>query len=78
MTWKDVVYRFWGECSDEDAQELLMGATCYPFGSVKQVARQLKKKRKKTDIVGEAIAIACQEMDEAFEQYKKEYPDWDE
>jgi len=71
FTYKDVVDRFWGPCSDEDANTLLMGATAYPFAPWRYVARQLREKRKQTDNIGEALAIACAELDEEMQEYQE-------
>jgi len=45
-TYVDLVRRIWGPCSDKEVEHLLWGCTCFPFGRVLQVARQLRQLRK--------------------------------
>lgn len=42
-TWFDLARRFFPDADDELIDFLLWERTCYPMGSVLQVARQLKK-----------------------------------
>lgn len=48
VTWLDLVRRFWGPCSDEEADALLWNATAFPFASPKHIARQLRKAKQRS------------------------------
>lgn len=48
-TYVDLVKRIWGPCSDKEMEHLLWGCTCFPFGSVLQVARQLRQLKKHSE-----------------------------
>jgi len=55
------------ELSWEDQYDLLMGATCFPFGGPMDVARQLLEAREATDgSLNQALGYADQKMREAM------------
>ena len=45
-TWNDLTRRFFPDATDEECNFFLWETTCYPFGRVLTVARQLKKSAK--------------------------------
>jgi len=47
-TWRDLVKRFFPDVTEEECNFILWELTCYPFGSVLQVARQLKAESPKS------------------------------
>ena len=72
-TWNDVVYRFWGPCSEQDAHDLLWGATAFPFADVRYTARQLRKKREQSKgDVNVALAIADEETEIAMQEIQEQ------
>lgn len=72
-TWLDLVYRFWGPCSNEDADTLLWNCTCFPFGSPLMVARQLKDiKERSGGNITNAVDIVDKEMLVALEGIKND------
>lgn len=41
-TWNDLVCRLVPGVSEKEVRDILWGHTCFPFGTVLQVARQLR------------------------------------
>ncbi len=69
-TWADLVNRFWGPATPEQMDSLLWCGTCFPAGSVLQVARQLRRlKRLSGGDFDKAMEITHREFDEEFEKY---------
>lgn len=68
-TWKALVDRIWGQCTDKQAEVLLWHCTAFPFVSVFHVARQLKdiKKRSGGDF-DKAWRIADEDMNKAMNE----------
>jgi len=74
MAWWDSLARrlFRADLTDDEAESLLWEATCFPAGSVLQVARQLYRAgRKHGGDVGAAIAEAYAELDAALAALRK-------
>ena len=65
-TWNDLVRRFWGDCTDNEAGALLWSCTAFPFASVRHTAKQLRDLRKKA---GGDIQKA---IDMSYASYEKE------
>ena len=63
---------YYPNLSDEERGEILMSATCFPFGGPEDVEEQLKELIEKTDgtLMG-ALCFAEQEMDKQWEDFKK-------
>ena len=75
MAWWDSLARrlFRADLSDTEADHLLWEATCFPAGSVLQVARQLRRAgRKHSGDVGAAIAEAYAELDAAMAELHRQ------
>jgi hypothetical protein len=68
-TWFDVVKRVHPGATEDDASVLLWSASCYPFGSLRQVWRSLRKAWEGggRTVVG-AINFAHEELDRAMSQ----------
>lgn len=64
----EAVRKYFPNLSQEDYGELLMGATCFPFGPPEMVEAQLKELQEKTDgsLLG-ALAFADAELIKAME-----------
>ena len=43
------IQKYYPHLNDSEQRELLVGATCFPFGSPKMVEEQLAELREKTD-----------------------------
>ena len=66
------VEKHYPELSDEEGGELLISATCFPFGSPEQIEDQLIELKDKTDgTMGGAIAFAHKELDEAMSKIRE-------
>jgi hypothetical protein len=67
----EAVKKWYPELPEDQWDDLLMDATCFPFGSPEMVEKQLKELREKTDgTLGGAIIFANEEMDKEYRQYK--------
>lgn len=67
MTWNEMVRRLWPGISEEDVNDLLWGATCFPFGDVRTTVKQLlQAKRAGRGNVSAALAFADEQMNEAM------------
>lgn len=72
VTWIDLAKRIFGTHSDKEAHDLLWFATCFPFGSILHVARQLKDLRIRSNgNFDVAMAIADKEMEEAMQEIRR-------
>jgi len=72
-TWNDLVNRFWGPATDEQMDSLLWCGSCFPFGSVLQVARQLRRLKRLSDgDFDKAMEITHREFDEEFELVRQQ------
>lgn len=77
----DIIEKYYPGLSDEEANNLLLNATCFPFGSFAQVEENLKELVEKTDgTVEGAIDFSHKQMGEAMiafgkknEQSKKQF-----
>jgi hypothetical protein len=71
MNWIELVQQHWPGISQEDANEVLWNATCFPMGSVADVEQQIKEAYiKGQGNVGQAIAVVEDEMFEEFKRHK--------
>lgn len=71
----DAIKEYWPNLPEHKWSDLLMNCTCFPFGDHEQVAKHLKEMAEKSgQDLNRACQIACDEMDAAHEQYKKDYP----
>lgn len=43
MTWIDLVRKYFPNATDEEADFILWEKTCFPFGNVSQVEKQIKE-----------------------------------
>lgn len=58
--------------SEEERGDILMSATCFPFGSPELVDAQLEELVEKTDgTVFGAVAFAKAELDRQFKEFKQ-------
>lgn len=63
------------DLTDEERGELLMSATCFPFGSPEQIEAQLVELKEKTDgtLLG-ALGFADMELDRQMTEYYAKHP----
>ena len=60
--------KYYPDLSESDWGELLMGATCFPFGSPEMVERQVIELKEKTNgTLGQALAYADTQLRKAME-----------
>jgi len=60
--------------SDEERGELLMSATCFPFGSPETIEAQLVELKEKTDgTLHGAIVWAHQELDRQMTEFRESH-----
>ncbi len=63
--------RHYPDITVDQAGNLLMNATCYPFGTVEQVEQNLKDAVANTDgTIQAAIFYAADQLDEAWDEVK--------
>lgn len=71
MNWVELVQRHWPGISDEDANNVLWNATCFPMGDAELVEEQIKEAYVKGNgNVAQAIAVVEDEMFEEFKRFK--------
>ena len=62
----DAVQQHWPDLTEHEQGSLLLGATCFPFGSAKQVEEELKRLAERTGCnLRAALALADAEMNTA-------------
>ena len=67
----DLVKKYYPHLSDEDLGDLLMEATCFPFGSLEQVEKNLIELIENTDGTLEgAFIFANEKLDRQWAEYK--------
>ena len=75
QTCVDAIKRYWPDLPEAQWGDLLMSATCWPFGDGAQVAAMVKQKAAQSGCdLQRAIGIACDEMDAAMAEAAKESP----
>lgn len=66
----EAVQRYYPHLNEEEQCELLMSATCFPFGDADMVERQLIELREKTNgTLGAALAFAEAELYRAMTEF---------
>lgn len=68
----DIIEKYYPGLSDEEANDLLFNATCFPFGSFAQVEENLKELIEKTDgTVNGAIEFSYKQMAEVLSKMRE-------
>ena len=72
QTCVDAVRKYYPDLPEENYCDLLMGATCFPFGTPSKIAGQLARLRKKTDgSLQAALAFADAETEASMKKISK-------
>ena len=59
----EAVKREYPALDTKETEELLWGATCFPFGTLEQVEQQVRDLKQNTDgSLGQALALADEEL----------------
>ena len=67
MTWLELVHEYYPGVSDDEANALLWGGTCYPFGKEGQVREQLLAH----------VAAGCKTPDDAIARaHEESHKEW--
>ena len=71
---QDLMNRFYPHLSDDDKMDLLMSATCFPFGGPEELEPQLRELRRRTDgSLNAAKAFADRSMSKAHDYVMRRY-----
>lgn len=69
----DAVKAYWPDLPESEYKTLLMGATCFPFGTPEQTSQQLRDMAHKSgQNLDLALAIASEETEDALAQMNQQ------
>lgn len=74
-TWFDRVHKYYPNASDKECESVLWNATCFPFGTIEMVDRQLRNgSRKSHRNPTRACYLADRSMSREYDRYARSQP----